>query len=99
MEYILNFFEIFKVSFGFFIIKIERPVETPIGNVALSICYDVRFSELALLHRHNGAHILTYPSAFTLNTGLAHWEVIIFAFLQCVYSTIFQRFFKILIYF
>ncbi|VDN56412.1 unnamed protein product [Dracunculus medinensis] len=57
--------------------KIERPVQTPIGNVALSICYDVRFSELALLHRHNGAHILTYPSAFTLNTGLAHWETLL----------------------
>lgn len=41
----------------------------------MSICYDLRFAELALWYRMNGAHILTYPAAFTVNTGLAHWEV------------------------
>ncbi|VDN18591.1 unnamed protein product [Gongylonema pulchrum] len=55
--------------------KIAAPVNTPVGNVAMSICYDLRFAELALWHRMKGAHILTYPAAFTVNTGLAHWEV------------------------
>lgn len=41
----------------------------------MSICYDLRFAELALWYRMNQAHILTYPAAFTVNTGLAHWEV------------------------
>ncbi|CAD5219690.1 unnamed protein product [Bursaphelenchus okinawaensis] len=51
-----------------------KPVQTPVGNVGLSICYDVRFPELGLWNRYQGAHVLTYPSSFTINTGLAHWE-------------------------
>lgn len=57
--------------------KIAKPVFTPVGKVAMSICYDLRFAELALWYRMNGAHILTYPAAFTVNTGLAHWEVLL----------------------
>uniref|UniRef100_A0AAF5D7B1 bis(5'-adenosyl)-triphosphatase n=1 Tax=Strongyloides stercoralis TaxID=6248 RepID=A0AAF5D7B1_STRER len=45
--------------------------------VAMNICYDVRFPELGLIHRKNGAEILTYPSAFTVPTGLAHWETLL----------------------
>ncbi|VDM62602.1 unnamed protein product [Angiostrongylus costaricensis] len=54
--------------------KVVLPVETPVGRLGLSICYDLRFAELALWNRQRGADILSYPSAFTLNTGLAHWE-------------------------
>ncbi|VDK17303.1 unnamed protein product [Anisakis simplex] len=54
--------------------KMVSPVQTPIGLVAMGICYDVRFAELAIWNRLEGAQILTYPSAFTVNTGLAHWE-------------------------
>ncbi|VDO39547.1 unnamed protein product [Haemonchus placei] len=54
--------------------KMVSPVDTPIGRLGLSICYDLRFSELALWNRTKGAEILSYPSSFTLNTGLAHWE-------------------------
>ncbi|CAJ0928645.1 unnamed protein product, partial [Mesorhabditis belari] len=53
------------------------PVETPVGRLGLSICYDVRFPELSIFNRKQGAHILSFPSAFTLNTGLAHWEVLL----------------------
>uniref|UniRef100_A0A0N4ZMH5 Nitrilase and fragile histidine triad fusion protein NitFhit n=1 Tax=Parastrongyloides trichosuri TaxID=131310 RepID=A0A0N4ZMH5_PARTI len=53
---------------------ISKPVDTPIGKIAMNICYDLRFPELGLIHRNNGAQILTYPSAFTVPTGLAHWE-------------------------
>lgn len=37
------------------------------------ICYDLRFPELSLELRKKGADILTYPSAFTVKTGQAHW--------------------------
>uniref|UniRef100_A0A8R1IGC1 bis(5'-adenosyl)-triphosphatase n=1 Tax=Caenorhabditis japonica TaxID=281687 RepID=A0A8R1IGC1_CAEJA len=53
------------------------PVDTPIGRLGLSICYDVRFAELSLWNRKKGAQILSFPSAFTLNTGLAHWETLL----------------------
>ncbi|XP_076753858.1 ntrilase and fragile histidine triad fusion protein NitFhit [Xylocopa sonorina] len=57
--------------------KIERPITTPCGKLALSICYDMRFPELSLSLRNMGAEILTYPSAFTYQTGAAHWEVLL----------------------
>ncbi|KAF9921425.1 Carbon-nitrogen hydrolase [Linnemannia zychae] len=57
--------------------KIVPPITTPIGKVGLSICYDLRFPELAHALRRKGAEILTYPSAFTVKTGEAHWEVLL----------------------
>ncbi|KAG2468895.1 deaminated glutathione amidase [Polypterus senegalus] len=57
--------------------KILEPLETPIGKLGLAICYDVRFPELSLALMRQGAEILTYPSAFTLATGTAHWEVLL----------------------
>ncbi|XP_015176076.1 PREDICTED: nitrilase and fragile histidine triad fusion protein NitFhit [Polistes dominula] len=57
--------------------KIIPPVCTPAGYLALSICYDMRFAEQSLLLRNMGAQILTFPSAFTYQTGAAHWEVIL----------------------
>ncbi|KAJ8007933.1 hypothetical protein DPEC_G00099330 [Dallia pectoralis] len=53
------------------------PVQTPIGKVGLGICYDLRFPELSLALVRQGAEILTYPSAFTVATGAAHWEVLL----------------------
>ncbi|KAG0047066.1 Carbon-nitrogen hydrolase [Gryganskiella cystojenkinii] len=57
--------------------KIVSPVQSPVGKIGLSICYDLRFPELSLELRHRGAEILTYPSAFTIKTGEAHWEVLL----------------------
>lgn len=42
-------------------------------KVGLAICYDIRFGELALRLRKLGASVLTFPSAFTVKTGEAHW--------------------------
>lgn len=53
------------------------PVHTPIGKVGLGICYDLRFPELSLALLRHGADVLTYPSAFTVATGAAHWEVLL----------------------
>ena len=40
-------------------------------------CYDLRFPEMSLILRSMGADILTYPSAFTVLTGQAHWEILL----------------------
>ena len=40
------------------------PVETPFGRIALGICYDLRFPELARAAAVKGADILVYPSAW-----------------------------------
>ena len=52
---------------------ITPPVATPAGAVGLGICYDLRFPELSLALRRQGAQILTYPAAFTVPTG-AVWD-------------------------
>lgn len=57
--------------------KLRVPVQTPVGKVGLAICYDMRFPELALSLAKSGAEVLTYPSAFTVATGYAHWEAIL----------------------
>ena len=46
-------------------------------KVGLGICFDVRFSEQALYYRNQGAHILTFPAAFTVPTGKAHWHTLL----------------------
>jgi len=50
-------------------------VETPIGRVALSICYDLRFPEL--YRRLLPVDAICMPAAFTATTGRAHWEVLL----------------------
>lgn len=52
-------------------------VETPVGRVGLSVCYDLRFPELYRALAAQGAEILCVPSAFTARTGAAHWEVLL----------------------
>jgi len=57
--------------------SIVLPVSTPVGHIGLAICYDLRFPELSTQLSKFGADILTYPSAFTYATGLAHWETLL----------------------
>lgn len=54
--------------------KLPDPVETPVGKVGLGICYDLRFGEMATAYAKAGANVLTYPSSFTVPTGIHHWE-------------------------
>ncbi len=51
-------------------------VDTPIGRVGLSVCYDLRFPELYRRLTEQGAEIFAIPSAFTAKTGAAHWEIL-----------------------
>lgn len=46
-------------------------------KVGCAICYDLRFPELFLALRRAGAELIMLPSAFTLQTGKDHWEVLI----------------------
>lgn len=52
------------------------PFKTPVGILGPSICYDIRFPEQALHLRSKGAQVICYPSAFTVKTGEAHWELL-----------------------
>ena len=51
--------------------------KTPFGNIGLMVCYDLRFPELAVKLRSQGANILTAPSAFTFTTGQMHWQLLL----------------------
>lgn len=46
------------------------------GKIAIAICYDIRFPELATIAARKGAFLLVYPGAFNLTTGALHWELL-----------------------
>jgi deaminated glutathione amidase len=46
-------------------------------KVGLSVCYDLRFPELYRILAIRGAKLITVPSAFTMQTGKDHWEVLL----------------------
>lgn len=48
-----------------------------LGNLGLSVCYDVRFPELYRTLSQSGAEVLFIPAAFTAFTGKDHWQVLI----------------------
>lgn len=51
--------------------------KTEIGNIGMTICYDMRFANLYRQLAQAGAQILTVPAAFTVPTGRAHWETLL----------------------
>ncbi|MBD2626791.1 carbon-nitrogen hydrolase family protein [Trichormus variabilis] len=48
-----------------------------LGNLGLSICYDVRFPELYRHLADKGADVVFVPAAFTAFTGKDHWQVLL----------------------
>ncbi|KAL9615390.1 MAG: hypothetical protein Q9167_000218 [Letrouitia subvulpina] len=46
------------------------------GKIALAICYDIRFPELATIAARRGCFLLLYPGAFNLTTGPLHWSLL-----------------------
>lgn len=52
-------------------------VDSVIGRLGLSICYDVRFPELYRQLANDGAVAFSIPAAFTSVTGAAHWHVLL----------------------
>lgn len=66
--------------------RFTPPFDSPVGRIGSLICFDLRFPETALALAQPGsgspwatrpAQIITYPSAFTLRTGEAHWETLL----------------------
>lgn len=57
--------------------KVAKAATTPFATVGITICYDLRFPELYRSLTYQGAEIIFVPSAFTLETGIAHWETLI----------------------
>ncbi|KAL8682212.1 MAG: hypothetical protein Q9186_001750 [Xanthomendoza sp. 1 TL-2023] len=49
--------------------EIVPPFTTAVGNL--------RFPEPSISLHRQGAHIITYPSAFTVTTGKAHWSTLL----------------------
>lgn len=45
------------------------------GKIAIAICYDIRFPELAMIAARKGCFALIYPGAFNTTTGPLHWKL------------------------
>ncbi len=52
-------------------------VETPLGALGLTICYDMRFPDLFSALVKSGVDVIAVPSAFTVPTGKAHWHTLL----------------------
>lgn len=52
-------------------------VDTSLGNVGLTICYDLRFPRLFRTLAQAGAQIITVPSSFQRQTGKVHWHALL----------------------
>ena len=52
-------------------------VDTKLGKIGLSVCYDLRFGALYRALAQAGAEIITIPAAFTQTTGQAHWHTLV----------------------
>ena len=50
--------------------------DLPWGRLGLTVCYDLRFPALYRALAEAGAIMLAIPSAFTKQTGEAHWHVL-----------------------
>ena len=57
----------------------DRPVivETPLGPMGLSICYDMRFPDLYSAYSKAKVAAIAVPAAFTVPTGRAHWHTLL----------------------
>ena len=52
-------------------------VDTPLGRIGLSVCYDLRFPEL--YRQLQQPDVIVAPSAFVEETGAAHWRLLLSA--------------------
>jgi nitrilase len=55
----------------------SKVFDTPFGKLGVAVCYDLRFPEFFRKMSKLGVEILVVPSAFTAETGAAHWEVLL----------------------
>jgi nitrilase len=52
-------------------------VDSPVGRLGISVCYDLRFPELYRAMLDRGVEVIALPAAFTAITGRAHWETLV----------------------
>lgn len=52
-------------------------VNSPLGLLGLTICYDIRFPDLFGAYARSPADVIAVPAAFTVPTGAAHWHVLL----------------------
>jgi len=52
-------------------------LDSPFGRLGLAVCYDLRFPELYRRLLAAGSELYAIPSAFTVRTGQAHWEMLV----------------------
>lgn len=52
-------------------------IDTPFGRLGIAVCYDLRFPEHFRKMQDQKVEIVIVPSAFTAETGAAHWEVLL----------------------
>lgn len=69
--------EVYRESSGYRPGQKAVLVQTPIGCIGMTVCYDLRFAYLYRALAKAGAQILTVPAAFNHITGQAHWEVLL----------------------
>ncbi len=51
-------------------------VQTPLGKLGLTVCYDLRFPALFEALGQAACDLIAIPAAFTVPTGAAHWHVL-----------------------
>jgi nitrilase len=52
-------------------------IDSPVGRLGISVCYDLRFPELYRGMIDRGVEVIALPAAFTAITGRAHWETLV----------------------
>jgi predicted amidohydrolase len=68
--------ESYRESNSYRVGEIGVTCDLPWGRLGLTICYDLRFPALFRALAEAGATMLAVPSAFTKQTGEAHWHVL-----------------------
>jgi predicted amidohydrolase len=56
--------------------EVAVAADLPWGRIGLTICYDLRFPALYRALAEAGASFIAIPSAFTQQTGEAHWHIL-----------------------
>jgi deaminated glutathione amidase len=68
--------ESYRESYSYRPGEIGVAADLPWGRLGLTVCYDLRFPALYRALAEAGCSFLTIPSAFTRQTGEAHWHVL-----------------------
>jgi predicted amidohydrolase len=69
--------ESYRESYNYRPGELAMLADLPWGRLGLTVCYDLRFPALYRALAEAGASMLTIPSAFTKQTGEAHWHVLV----------------------